>query len=524
VDQSILRRVAVHDHYQLEMKLGYPLVGGRKTRYRIDTYIFAPQSLGINAVTYGRSDFYRDIQHYVRMKTPQLTLRQLLDEPNSPLCDSEKVMATHPASLSSELEQRLRDSFRFLRAILKSALQEAASPMNRPAPPNPAARAAIYLGVANALLDDAGAIIDRYRFLGIALTRAHAGPTLQRTYRLTDESMSLLVEEALLKQHEQASLWLPTELRDLWRERLAAKIRSEIAHRQEQRYPSVLTKQSQDDYLLRVSALKKFTSSVLWLPTNVRREGTTWEQVLFSIAAGVSMVFATVVAFFAQSIYGQFTLPVFVALVVAYMFKDRIKEQGRAMSASFLSRRLYDYRTVIQTQDEQRTLGYVREKMTYVDLRQVPEAVRAVRDAGADGVLDLPSQQETVILYTKDVMLNGAAFRYIREHDLGGNAINDIMRYDIRPFLRKMDDPRQEKLMLEGERVVRVRCHRTYHLNLVSVFRNADQDAPTSERTLLVLDRKGIVRIAQFDEEGRILDSTVQADNLVEPTEAEYAP
>jgi hypothetical protein len=39
-----------------------------------------------------------------------------------------------------------------------------------------------------------------------------------------------------------------------------------------------------------------------------------------------------------------------------------------------------------------------------------------------------------------------------------------------------------------------------------------------------VLDRKGIVRIAQFDEEGRILDSTVQADNLVEPTEAEYAP
>ncbi len=524
MDQSILRRVAVHDHYQLEMKLGYPLVGGRKTRYRIDTYIFAPQSLGINAVTYGRSDFYRDIQHYVRMKTPQLTLRQLLDEANSPLCDSEKVLATHPAGLSSALEQRLRDSFRFLRAILKSALQEAASPMNRPAPPNPAARATIYLGVANALLDDAGAIIDRYRFLGIALNRAHAGPTLQRTYRLTDESMSLLVEEALLKHHEQASLWLPSELRDLWRERLATKIRSEIAHRQEQRYPSVLTKQSQDDYLLRVSALKKFTSSVLWLPTNVRREGTTWEQVLFSIAAGVSMVFATVVAFFAQSIYGQFTLPVFVALVVAYMFKDRIKEQGRAMSASFLSRRLYDYRTVIQTQDEQRTLGYVREKMTYVDLRQVPEAVRAVRDAGGDGLLDLPSQQETVILYTKDVMLNGAAFRYIREHDLGGNAINDIMRYDIRPFLRKMDDPRQEKLMLDGERVVRVRCHRTYHLNLVSVFRNADQDAPTSERTLLVLDRKGIVRIAQFDEEGRVLDSAVQADNLVEPTEAEYAP
>jgi hypothetical protein len=147
-----------------------------------------------------------------------------------------------------------------------------------------------------------------------------------------------------------------------------------------------------------------------------------------------------------------------------------------------------------------------------------------VREAGAFGEVDLPSQRETVILYTKEVSLTEAAFRYIYEHDLGGNAINDIMRYDIRPFLRKMDDPRQEKLMLDGERVVRVRCHRTYHLNLVSVFRSAEQEAPTSERTLLVLDRKGICSIAQFDEAGSLLDSAAQADNLVEATEAEYAP
>lgn len=524
MEQAILRRVAVHDRFQLEMKLGYPLARGRKTRYRIDTFIFVPQSLGINPVTYGRNDFYRDIQHYVRMKTPQLTLHELLDAPASPLVDSEKVIAAHPANLSTELERRLRDSFRFLRAILKSALQEVATPLTRPAPADPAARAALFGRVADALLEDAVAVMDRYRFLRIALARAQAGPALQRTYRLTDESMSLLFEESLLKLHEQAGTWLPSGIRGAWRDRLAAQIRREIAHRQTQGYPSVLTRETQDEYLLRVSALKKFTSSVLWLPINVRREGGTWEQVLFSLAAGVSMVFATVVAFYAQSIYGQVSLPVFVALVIAYMFKDRIKEQGRAMSASFLSRRLHDYRTVIQTQDERRVLGYVREKMTYVDPNKVPAEVRQVREAGAYGEVDLPIQRETVILYSKDVSLNEAAFRYIDEHDLGGHAINDIMRYDIRAFLRKMDDPRQEKLMLEGDRVVRVRCHRTYHVNLVSVFRSVEQSAPTSERTLLVLDRKGICRIAQFDESGGLLDSAAQADDLVEATEAEYAP
>ncbi len=47
----------------------------------------------------------------------------------------------------------------------------------------------------------------------------------------------------------------------------------------------------------RVSALKKSTSSVLWLATSTRREGTPWEQVFFAGVAGVSMIFAALVAF-----------------------------------------------------------------------------------------------------------------------------------------------------------------------------------------------------------------------------------
>ena len=59
--------------------------------------------------------------------------------------------------------------------------------------------------------------------------------------------------------------------------------------------------------------------------TRVCRAGADWVSVIFSIAAGFSMVFATAIVSFAQSIDGQFTLPVFVALDVAYMFMVRIK-------------------------------------------------------------------------------------------------------------------------------------------------------------------------------------------------------
>ena len=298
-------------------------------------------------------------------------------------------------------------------------------------------------------------------------------------------------------------------------------IQAETEHRRAQNYPSVLSKQTTEDYLLRLSALKKFTSSVLWLTTSTRREGTTLEQILFATAAGVSMVFATLVAFYAQAIYGQFTLPVFLALVIGYMFKDRIKEQGRGLSATLLSRHMFDYRTTVQTHDGHHGLGQVREKMSHLAYPAVPAAVLQTRLAGPFGDVAFTGNPESVILYAKLVELNRGAFHYLGAQGPPITAINDIMRFDVRPFLRKMDDPYQERLMLKGDRVRRVRCHRTYHLNLVSVFQAADGVA-TYERTLLVLDRKGILRIEQYNAAGAPADSVVAAGHVDELADKDF--
>ena len=267
----------------------------------------------------------------------------------------------------------------------------------------------------------------------------------------------------------------------------------------------MLGPQNSEELLQRLSVLKKYTSSVLWLSTSTRREGGTLEQVLFASAAGVSMVFATLVAFYAQSIYGQLSIPVFLVLVIAYMFKDRIKELGRAFSTHILSRRLYDYRTSIQTQDGERDLGYVREKMIHVRPqgreRTVPPEVMAARRSDPHYEPELFGRPEVVIHYAKQVTLRKDAFRYLAEDGLLISAINDITRLDIRSFLRKMDNPYEERLMLRDGKVERVRCQRTYPLNLISVFGTED-GATTCERTLVVLNRKGIVRIEQFEGAG----------------------
>lgn len=501
MSNRVLRRVAVHDRYQLELKLGYPLSPARATRYRIDTFLFIPHSLGISASTYSRNEFYRDIQHYLRMKTPHFDLHQILTDPTSPLLQIAALLTSGPAPLASPVETKLSDSLRLLRAVLKSASTAWLTSLANPPHSMQVDLAECFTAHVGQLLEDIAGIGERTRALQQQLAAAGAGAHLQHVYRLTDESISLLFEDVLLRTHQLAEQWLAEPLRREWQVRLIAQVRSELGHRQARGYPSILRKQGNDDYLLRLSALKKFTSSILWLATSTRREGATLEQFLFASAAGVSMIFATLIAFYAQSLYGQFTAPVFLALVIAYMFKDRLKEEGRAISSRLLSRRLYDYRTIVYTHNGQQTIGQVREKMTHVDQHTLPAPVLAARIAGPYAEMEFTTNPESVIHYSKLVALRKDAFRYLSVGGLAISAINDIMRFDVHPFLRKMDDPFQSRLALLGDKVQPVRCHRTYHINLVSVFQDED-GAATYERTLLVVDQRGIQRIEQYDGEG----------------------
>jgi hypothetical protein len=227
------------------------------------------------------------------------------------------------------------------------------------------------------------AIVQRYRALAGPLTDAHASAELLRAFRLTDESISILIEDLLLRVHQLAHAWLSPPLLMTWQATAgrARARRDRLSHGAGLSLPCCKRRRARAT----CAACRRSRSSPPacsgWRPARAAR-GRRWEQVLFAGAAGVSMIFATLVAFYAQAAYGEFTLPVFVALVVGYMFKDRIKESGRTFSSRLLNRHLYDYRTEIETQDGRRQLGNVREKATYLPMSNVPAAVMAARGAG----------------------------------------------------------------------------------------------------------------------------------------------
>jgi hypothetical protein len=74
--------------------------------------------------------------------------------------------------------------------------------------------------------------------------------------------------------------------------------------------------------------------------------------------------------------------------------------------------------------------------------------------------------------------------------------LNDIIRYDIHRYLRKMDDPVEDQWLLREGKLELVQSQKVYHINVVSQYSLAGfQNEKMYRRMRLVLNRLGIKRI-----------------------------
>jgi hypothetical protein len=497
--ETIQQSAIPHDRYQIELKLDYELGKGKKTHYRISTYLFFPKSLGITEDGYPRNEFYRDVKNYIRIKTPIVSLRDLNESDTSPLSTVKQIVQGANWYQDDDLNERLINSLKLFGAMFKSALREHINLVERRLQ-TAKTRDKIHVQVEN-LIDEfihqSRQISERYRFFytEINLPIVKEEPFL--AYTLVDEYSSLLIEEGatelfqLVSQHFD-KMDQPGCLADL--NQIVEKERN---HRVAHGYGSVLKPRDANEvYAFRSSVLKKYVSSILHLSTDAQREGRGVEHILMALAAGVSMIFATVVAFYFQTIYGNFTFPAFVALVIGYMFKDRIKEAGRALLSDKMKNILYDRRINIRTLDGKYKLAVLREKVTFLTEDNLPELVLTARHKDPFADLDNEGMGETIICHTKDIVLDGDLFPKAFKGLPRVSGLNDIIRYNVQPYLRKMADPVEEQLLLVDGQLKSVMTHKVYHVNVVSRYKSI---SPIVEilykRMRLVLTRQGIKRI-----------------------------
>jgi hypothetical protein len=232
-------------------------------------------------------------------------------------------------------------------------------------------------------------------------------------------------------------------------------------------------------------------ATVLFLDSEVKKGGFIMEQTLFGMAAGLAMLFATTVAFVSQSIYGNLTLPFFVALVVSYIFKDRIKDLLRFYLSRNMTRSIFDYKTQLYNVTRH-IVGVCRESFEFIRRQKLAPEIREIRNSDHITEIENGWVGEQTFLYRKRIRFHpdwkGSIFS---EYEIDG--VNDIMRFNIQDFLRKMDDPNKELFVMNDEGYHRVTGARVYHLNLIIKLICDKHQSYTRYR--VILNRKGIKRI-----------------------------
>ncbi|MBU0678094.1 MAG: hypothetical protein KJ626_08235 [Verrucomicrobia bacterium] len=478
--------ITVHDRHQVELKLSYPLPRtGGSTSYELDLYIFAPQSLGVHPNTYSKQQFYTDLQSYIRVKTPSTQLARFEDREVGPLAELRITLALAAELSPKDLSPKVENQIKLFCCILKSAVRDFVAFVHR----TPVAEDRNRL--AGQYVESVRKIAADYRDLRTIIQTPNVSQRTLDIFLFGDEYISLLIEDhtyhllnGLPPNDECPDPDLGLRLRDL--------IEGEVQYRRKRRYASIPDEEKDNETLVfRRGVLKKYMASILFLNTKVKTDGLLVQQILFGVAAAIAMIFATGAAFISQSVYGSMTLPVFVTLVVSYIFKDRIKDLLRFHLSRRMTRFLFDHKTHIYDAAGH-GVGFCKESFEFTKDRKLPPEVRELRNREHITEIENGWVGEDTLLYRKRIQLFPERVRRVfADHEVDG--VNDIMRLNVQEFLRKMDDPKKELFVMDDEGYHRISGARVYYINLI--LRLVYDGKSTHTRYRLVLNRKGIKRI-----------------------------
>lgn len=440
----------VHDRYTVEFKLGF--VAGQKSEgdFSLRMWIFVPASLDLTPASFTKTEFYRCVKSNIRLITPHFDASDIVGGKGSPLYFVKNASA-----------QERDHEMRFFCAIVKSALR---SRRNEAL----AASAGELPGVAQRMACDCSRILDEFFALEDSTCRRYCGEFLCNT-------MSEYLFDVLRLRGGDADI--------------EALLRRIGRIREEYGFAAVSESDPESNrrYILRRGVVKKYVESLLYLRVPRKRDGVLAEQVYYSLAAGLAMIFATIVAWAFQRTFGNLTWPLFIALIISYMMKDRIKELMRFRFAHRKSNRYFDNKAHISFHGTR--IGKLREAMDFIPQDKVPAEVLELRDREHLFEAENDFRDENIILYRKKVGLDLQKLSEKSTYAFEG--INDIVRLQVRPFLRKMDDPQIICNVLSPAGViVDVPCDKDYPVNIILQYSSASQTE--YKRFRLNINRDGI--------------------------------
>lgn len=427
-------KVKIHDKFSFEFKISF--IATRKSveddinEFSINTWMFVPNNLDINRSTYSKEQFYKDTQSNVRLITPIYGLKDIYASENSPLSRLQKAFENLLTDTTSE--EKISDytfQIKMFSSIFKSASRDRAYYIIEQK------NESNIENLVREYIHDMTTISYHYRQLRHIVNNPSVTEDERQYFMFGDDFIGNIVQQQTYRM-----------MRGLENKQIYSKIKSSLLelvndenqYKKEKGYSLLDTTDPSNNYLvvMRRGILKKFIESDLFLYTKKTKDGALAEQFYYGLAAATSMIFATVVSFSAQLHYGNFTTPLFFALVISYVFKDRIKDLMRYYFSTQLGKKYFDTKRELEIQNKK--IGWTKEAFDFAPESKVPAEIMSIRKRTPLVEAENKIYNEQIILYKKLVSLSSSSINRYKGYQFVG--INDVTRFNLTHFIQKMDN------------------------------------------------------------------------------------
>lgn len=403
----LIDAIKQHGKKQIEVKQKIRITDKtKKLKYRVDTFFIFPGALQITENNFKKEEFKHNLKCYLSLSEQSPSLSGLRNELSE-------------LRLSPGQEEESDDFYRRFCLKYKTALQESSRSLME--------NQELSVEETEAFLQTVNKLLEEFR--KIKSSQENSDHLVQLLDKL-DEYLTVVTAFCLRDLSEVCIGEPRNKILSFWQE--VEKYRAS-------RFPveSIEGESKESAFLMRWSFLKKFVQSSLFLDIRYKQGAPLLTHSIYGSAAALSMLFATVLAFFYQDRYGSLSRNLFFALVIAYIFKDRFKEIVRDWLSNVIFRRWIPDRRLFIFLGKKK-VGCAKENFDFVSLNELPISNKDILQEDARLLSDC-FRQSKLTPYACD-----SIFRYSREITLSASefpdeaCLIDIIRFNISEFLHNL--------------------------------------------------------------------------------------
>lgn len=437
--------IRMHNRKSLEIKLEYvPDSMSEKSDYNIDFFLFFPEDMEIDYTNYDKKHFYQDLTRKIRLKTPDFVLNNYYKKLKhfDESCENNE----------NSCEYLYKKFICGYRAMLRNHTEKIND---------------------NSKVEEYELILEHItKTRNIFRKLVGKKDRKEIMFVLGDEFTSVVTNIYLVRLYDR----LTAENREI----LLRVIKDELKYRQENYPHATAGDDEQNERLLnRYYHLKDYFYSVLHLKARRKKADRTTTSILYAVAAGLSMVFATLIAFWAQKKYGNFTMPFFAALVIGYMFKDRLKEGFKSLLKKLFAPAIYDFETQIFESKNLYAMGKTYERAAFITPKDLPSYAMNGYD-----------QTDRIIHFNKKVKIFHKKINTHLDNEIRG--VTDLMMFKVGRIISGLEEPLSLVYSVAGGTLEKKYVEKVYDMNVI--VRVSAKDRTETVRGIMTISARGIKR------------------------------